>query len=92
MGTLLSSDKEDRSFMDLSSHNKGKVMLGIKRVAVHHFHWWISSWLCLLDGIFQIVDSLIGILSLGHLTIDWTIQWLWDLRVQRLEKEMRKEQ
>ena len=65
-------------------------MLGIKRVVINHFDWWVYSWLCLLDGIVQIVDGLIGILSFGYLTIDWTIQWLWDLRIRRLEKERNK--
>jgi len=61
-------------------------MLGIKRVVINHFDWWVYSWLCIISAIIDFINALIGILSFGYLTIDWSIDWFWSLEMRRLEK------
>jgi len=62
-------------------------MFGFKRVVLDHFDWWIFSWLSGINAIIDFITALIGVLSFGYLTIGWSIDWLWDLETQRLEKK-----
>ena len=50
-------------------------MLGIYRITDNRYHWWIESWVILVYYITAIFAILVSILSLGHLSTTWDIDW-----------------
>lgn len=50
-------------------------MLGLYRITGDRYRWWVESWMLLVYYITAIFAILVSILSFGHLSTVWNINW-----------------